>query len=70
MAKDNKTQNPSQDFVKVILTEILKWQMTKLKCQIKPKIQKFKVLSVKGLLKNSDQPTLLFKKQIAECHQD
>jgi len=22
MAKDNKTQNPSQDFVKVILTEI------------------------------------------------
>ena len=28
--------------------------MTKLKCQIKPKIQKFKVLSVKGLLKNAD----------------
>ena len=24
------------------------------KCQIKPKTQKFKVLSVKGLLKNSD----------------
>jgi len=29
-------------------------KMTKLKCQIKPKTQKFKVLSVKGLLKNSD----------------
>ena len=28
--------------------------MTKLKCQIKPKTQKFKVLSVMGLLKNSD----------------
>ena len=28
--------------------------MTKLKCQIKPKTLKFKVLSVKGLLKNSD----------------
>jgi len=28
--------------------------MTKLKCQIKPKTQKFEVLSVKGLLKNSD----------------
>jgi len=28
--------------------------MTKLKCQIKPKTQKFKVLSVKGLLKDSD----------------
>ena len=48
--------SPHQDFVKVILTEIqiLKWQMTKLKCQIKPKTQKFKVLSVKDLLKNSD----------------
>jgi len=29
-------------------------EMTKLKCQIKPKTQKFKVLSVMGLLKNSD----------------
>ena len=28
--------------------------MTKLKCQIKPKTQKFKVLSVKGLLKKAD----------------
>jgi len=27
--------------------------MTKLKCQIKPKIQKFKVLNVKRLLKKS-----------------
>ena len=45
MAKDNKTQNPSQDFVKVILTEILKCQMTKLKCQIKPKIQMTKLVN-------------------------
>ena len=33
--------------------------MTKLKYQIKPKIQKFKVLSVKDLLKNSDVYNLL-----------
>jgi len=38
------------------IRKILNLKMTndKAQIQIKPKIQKFKVLSVKGLLKNSD----------------